>query len=661
METGCGSKAANFSPGSPSTKNGPSEALPADPALIEAPQMPKTSEEDAKVELGSAAEGGDEPQMDEMKAGNPGTPRRGNVSNDDSDPLPVSSPIYGEIHSVGRRSPGTPGDLVGRHALRAILSPCPPGDLVGRHALRATYPRSASLGFPRIARSVALGWPRSDGLGYSRMASDAQRVGTCMAHAISCSSPERHGDLVELESSDESDTDESSLFSGSSDLLPSDSSDSDAISAQTTTPFSPLIMEQTQSFSLALAEKIPQSGADANQLSSSKHEGKPAQANQLKIETESSLQAQSAQPQRAKPLDKGKKIMVADDLGKNKGKNHFNGNQSALRLPNFFPRTPTGIVIRDRESTQNNRQQAPSYLHRPLASGSQVNQAKATNITDSLCRNFLLPPSPTAARTQPMNSPLQQLNQDGNKPNASGSLLQNFELPKHSLPMENMPHQFSFQHTQVPSALGAHNSQTWSAMFHELSLPLSSRGASNHSMIPSLPNQQDHNSEMSRPQAVQQQGLLNQTPRPQAVQQGLLNQTPRPNATYPTSGTSIASLILNSAIRKETDGLSAPLSSTQEELGAPGRRGHARSRLESGESSSFKRFRREPVLPQASSAEQVNNNPPSLLNEVSSRADINSFLLNPRPMPNSLYDPMFEGLGLPVDPHLRLFAMFNKK
>ncbi|KAE8715430.1 hypothetical protein F3Y22_tig00110174pilonHSYRG00409 [Hibiscus syriacus] len=574
METGSSSKAANLAPGSTSTNNGPSEALPADPALIEAPQMPKTSE-DAKAELGSAPEGDDEPQLDEMKAGS-GTPQIGSASNDDSDHLP---------------------------------------------------------------------------------------------------------EQVELESSDESSSDESSLDSESSDLLPSDSSDSDAIAAQPTTPFSPLIMEQTQTFSLALAEKTPQSGADANQSSSS---SKPAQANQLKIQTESGLQAQPAQPQPAKPLDKGKKIMVADDHGKNKGKNGINDNLSALRLPYLFPRAPTGIVIRDRESTQNNRHQAPYYLHRPLASGSQVNQAKATNISDSLCRNFLLPVSPTPARSQPLNTPLQQLNQVGNKPNASGSLLQNSELPKHSLPMEHMPRQFSFQHNRVPSALGAHNSQTWSAMFHELSLPLSSRGASNQfSMIPStLPNQQHHNSEMSRPQAVQQgllnqtprpqavqqQGLLNQTPTPQAVQQGVLNQTPSPqavqqkgvlNQTLKPQTVQQQELLNQTPKPTETGGASAPLTSNQEE-GASGRLGHARSRLESGESSSFKRFRREPVLPQASSAEQVNNNPPSLLNDASSRADINSFLLNPRPLPNSLYDPMFEELGLPIDPHLRLFAQFNK-
>ncbi|KAE8727882.1 hypothetical protein F3Y22_tig00005259pilonHSYRG00001 [Hibiscus syriacus] len=78
---------------------------------------------------------------------------------------------------------------------------------VGRHVLWATYPRSvaripshsslgcprmsshSSFGCPHIARSDAsdaLGWHQmlSDGLG--RMASDAQRVGTCMATFGGC-------------------------------------------------------------------------------------------------------------------------------------------------------------------------------------------------------------------------------------------------------------------------------------------------------------------------------------------------------------------------------------------------------------------------------------------------------------------------------------------
>ncbi|MBA0868865.1 hypothetical protein Goshw_019782 [Gossypium schwendimanii] len=31
-------------------------------------------------------------------------------------------------------------------------------------------------------------------------------------------------------------------------------------------------------------------------------------------------------------------------------------------------------------------------------------------------------------------------------------------------------------------------------------------------------------------------------------------------------------------------------------------------------------------------------------------------LIASRPIKNSLYDPLFEGIGLPVDPHLRMFA-----
>ncbi|KAE8663281.1 hypothetical protein F3Y22_tig00112988pilonHSYRG00050 [Hibiscus syriacus] len=65
---------------------------------------------------------------------------------------------------------------------------------VGRPEYMATYPCSVALGFPRIARSVALGCPRiarSDGLG--RMASDAQRVGACMATCLAILEPSNVG------------------------------------------------------------------------------------------------------------------------------------------------------------------------------------------------------------------------------------------------------------------------------------------------------------------------------------------------------------------------------------------------------------------------------------------------------------------------------------
>ncbi|KAE8680820.1 hypothetical protein F3Y22_tig00111366pilonHSYRG00161 [Hibiscus syriacus] len=76
---------------------------------------------------------------------------------------------------------------------RPCRSPCTPGDLPSLGFPR--IPSHSSLGCPRMPSHSPFEWPRSDGLGCSRMASDAQRVGTCMAHAISCSLPGRHGDL----------------------------------------------------------------------------------------------------------------------------------------------------------------------------------------------------------------------------------------------------------------------------------------------------------------------------------------------------------------------------------------------------------------------------------------------------------------------------------
>ncbi|KAK9047409.1 hypothetical protein V6N11_053255 [Hibiscus sabdariffa] len=457
-------------------------------------------------------------------------------------------------------------------------------------------------------------------------------------------------DLEDLVSSPEFSTDETSSDTESSDqdlMLPSDSSDSDATPAQPATPFSPLIMEPTQSFSLALAEKMPQYGSHVNQSSYSKHEGSSAQANRLNAQTES-----SARPEPASYVDKGKKIVVADDFKKNKAKNHHS---------NWFPRTPTGIRILDGESTQNNQQQAPSFssnkendIPRPLASGSQVNQFKELNISDPQCYNFMLPISPTSSRNQQWNNPMHLLSQVANMANADDSLIQKTEPAKHPLPLEPMPRQFSYQYNQVPSSLGASNSQTRvpsplgasnsqtrvpsplgasnsqtrvpsplgasnsqtrSTMVHESSLPLSN---------PSLPSQQHHNSEL--PEIPVMPRILTSTYRLQTEkQQGSLNQTTRPNAVYPSAGTTIPSLFL-----QETMGSSESLLSSQKEQGAAGLLGHARSRIEAGESSPFKRFRREPTIPEAPSAEQVNKNPLALLSEATSAADIANFILNPR-------------------------------
>ncbi|KAG4201544.1 hypothetical protein ERO13_A05G284550v2 [Gossypium hirsutum] len=181
--------------------------------------------------------------------------------------------------------------------------------------------------------------------------------------------------------------------------------------------------------------------------------------------------------------------------------------------------------------------------------------------------------------------------------------------------------QFSHQNNQLPWALGLYNSQTGNTMFTALRLV-----------------------------SVQQQGFL--------------NQTTKPTATYPSSGTSMSSLLLNSSLLHETVGSSAPNLmqtplSNHTEQGTSEPRGNARSRLEVGESSPFKRLRRETNEPQAPSAEQIMGNSLSLPTGASASPDIGN-LLPPRPIMNSLYDPTFEELGLPIDPHLRLFAKYKK-
>ncbi|KAK8354802.1 hypothetical protein V6Z12_A05G245100 [Gossypium hirsutum] len=442
------------------------------------------------------------------------------------------------------------------------------------------------------------------------------------------------------------------------------SSGGDARAAQQATSFTPLIAEPTQSFSLALAENIPQNRSSATQSSHSKHLGNSGPANSLNSQTGKSLRAELQRPQRVEPLDKGKKILFADEVEKKKGNPRSNRNQRAVHYPNLFPQSPTGIRFLNGESTQTNQPPAPTRfcnketdLYRSLAPGSLVDQFKATNVSNPLCYNLMLPEASTPPRPQQLSNPMQLLNQLAAMPNASGSVLQNSDLTKHSLPMELMAQQFSYQNNQLPWALGLYNSQTGSTVFHEIFIPLSSvllpaqdpQASNLLSIMPNLPNQDHHNSELSWPVAVHQRGFL--------------NQTTKPTATYPSSGTSMSSLLLNSSLLHETVGSSAPnLMQTQlsnhSEQGTSEPGGNARSRLEVGESSPFKRLRGETNEPQAPSAEQIMGNSLSLPTGATASPDIGN-LLPPRPIMNSLYDPKFEELGLPIDPHLRLFAKYK--
>ncbi|MBA0826413.1 hypothetical protein Goarm_011267 [Gossypium armourianum] len=54
-------------------------------------------------------------------------------------------------------------------------------------------------------------------------------------------------------------------------------------------------------------------------------------------------------------------------------------------------------------------------------------------------------------------------------------------------------------------------------------------------------------------------------------------------------------------------------------------------------------------------AEHENRNLLLMHNETNTSSNATN-LSSPRPIKNSLYDPLFKGIELPVDPHLRMFA-----
>ncbi|TYI69204.1 hypothetical protein E1A91_D08G138000v1 [Gossypium mustelinum] len=170
-------------------------------------------------------------------------------------------------------------------------------------------------------------------------------------------------------------------------------------------------------------------------------------------------------------------------------------------------------------------------------------------------------------------------------------------------------------------------------------------------------------------------------------QKGLLNQPARAIPTYPLSGTrtgtgtrtSISSIVFNSLLQNETGDTSnshqikTTLSSYRKGKDSGQQRPTpARTRYGVGESSSsFKQFRREPsTLPiqqrdpstlsmpmpiPVTNAEHENRNLLSMHNETNTSSNATN-LSRPRPIKNSLYGPLFKGIGLPVDPHLRMFA-----
>ncbi|KAA3476704.1 tpr repeat-containingprotein [Gossypium australe] len=501
----------------------------------------------------------------------------------------------------------------------------------------------------------------------------------------------------------------------------------------TSPPFSPHIMERTNSFPLPLPERLSEDGVYTDQPIYSEPRVNSVQANQFNNHIGSSL-----------PEDG---IYTAQSVFSDCRVNSVQENKFNSHIRNSLPEdgiyTTQPVYSEHRvNSVQTNHLngyigsslQAELLKPQGVESAnpgrrirSEANQFQSIGNSDSQRYNFIQPRSSTPSRSQQqLNNPSQLLNQVSNRSNASNSLLQHSMLTKDSMPSQLMSQNFSYQHDQVSMTPRAYNPQTYNTGLAKSSMPLrTSTLAPNrqtnppnvsdlrycHSLQPrssmlsslrsyQLPRHQQASSEFSMPSLSNSDLYKSNLPESSILQrlqqqQGLLNQPARPTPTYPISGTgtgtgtSLSSIVMNSLPQNETGNtltphqVRAPLSNYRER-GTSERRQSApeSTRYGLGESSStFKRFRsgfklilsgfdesfsstlrmpqREPsTLPMqiaASVAERENWNLLSTHNEAGTSSNTGN-LSSPRPIKNALYDPLFEGIGLPVDPHLRMFA-----
>ncbi|TYH65365.1 hypothetical protein ES332_D06G051000v1 [Gossypium tomentosum] len=252
--------------------------------------------------------------------------------------------------------------------------------------------------------------------------------------------------------------------------------------------------------------------------------------------------------------------------------------------------------------------------------------------------------------------------------------------------------QFNLMTSQLGSQVS--NSMLQDSLMHSGSyhLPHHQQASSQFSILglSKLPHHQQASSQFSMP-CLSNPDLYNSKLPESSIlqrllqQEVLLNQPATLIPTYPLSGTgtgtgtSISSIVFNSLLQNETGGTSTsqqvgtPLSNYRKRKASRRKRPTAaRTRYGLGEpSSSLKRFRREPStqpMPQRDpstmsipkpipvpNAEHENRGILSMHKEINTSSSASN-LSGPRAIKNSLYDPLFEGIGLPVDPHLRMFA-----
>ncbi|KAK8347857.1 hypothetical protein V6Z11_A06G045900 [Gossypium hirsutum] len=505
---------------------------------------------------------------------------------------------------------------------------------------------------------------------------------------------------------------------------PSLKNDDDA--CQTTSPpFSPLIMERTNSFPLPREEMLLKDGVYAAQPIYSEHRVNLVQTNQLNSHVGSSLREDGVYTTQPVYSERRVNSIKANNLNSHIGSNLSKDGVYTTKLV-YLERRDNSVQIDKLNGHVGSSLQ--DALLRSLA-----DEFQSIGNSDSQQYNFIQPRSSALLRIQ--KNPSQLLNQVPNRPNVSDSLLQHSMLTKHSIPSQFMSQNLSDQqHDQFSITPGAYNPRTYSTRLTESSMPLrTSILAPNRQTNPldvsnlrfrnslqprssmlsnsrsyQLPRHQQASSQFPIPglsklpyhQQASSQFLLPCLSNPDLYnsklpessilqrllqQEGLLNQPARLIPTYPPSGsgtgtgTSISSIVFNSLLQNETGGTSTsqqvgtPLSNYRKRKASRRQRPtSAKTRYGLGESSSsFKRFRRQPsTLPmpqrdpstmsmpmpvQVPNAEHENRNIFLMHNETNTSSNASN-LSGPRAIKNSLYDPLFEGIGLPVDPHLRMFA-----
>ncbi|KAK9219631.1 hypothetical protein WN943_008277 [Citrus x changshan-huyou] len=346
----------------------------------------------------------------------------------------------------------------------------------------------------------------------------------------------------------------------------------------------------------------------------------------------------------------------ADQLAhQNVGSNDFiSNNQQALPsfLSSFLQRS-SGLGHVNHQLPNWFSNQNATYT--PLTpSRPQVNQFLDPNVFDSQFANSMSPAS--FLPTRPLHS--------ANDP-VSENLLNPFSMAPEQSILSRRPH-----HLPLSANVQETPSRT-NTMMPAASMPLSLRTEQSYDdqgsltpgqLMPNVINPPQHDNSL----------LLRQSSMPSRAQnldlQGLVNQPIRPIPTYPTPGTSVqlTNQLLNSPTQTDLfgghnspgstpDQLELSLLNRNNEQSFLGRRNRATSIYDIGESSSSSSSSKRSKI---SNHLETGSTSQSRESELDHLFASNPFNL-PRPVRNALYDPVFESLGLPIDPHLRLFSANN--